>query len=70
MDRPTAYDDALQDALYERHRIVVPVWRWGPQNSRVVRISAFLYNRVEQYEMLALALRDELGREQTVRATA
>jgi len=70
MDRATAYDDALQDALYERHRIVAPIWRWGPQNRRVVRISAFLYNRVEQYEMLALALREELGREQTVRATA
>lgn len=70
MDRPTAYDDALQDALYERHRIVVPIWRWGPQNRRVVRISAFPYNRVDQYEMLALALREELAREQTVRATA
>ncbi|MCE7973564.1 MAG: aminotransferase class V-fold PLP-dependent enzyme [Leptolyngbya sp. PLA1] len=70
LDRPTAYDDALQDALYERHRIVAPIWRWGPQNRRVVRISAFLYNRVEQYEMLALALREELGREQSVRATA
>lgn len=70
MDRHTAYDDALQDALYERHRIVVPIWRWGPQDRRVVRISAFLYNRVDQYEMLALALREELAREQTVRATA
>ena len=63
MNRPTLYDDALQDALVERHGIVVPVWRWGPANKRVIRISAQVYNSVEQYTKLANALREELARE-------
>jgi len=65
--RPTCYDDPLQDALYERHRIVVPIWRLGDQ--RVVRLSAYLYNSPEQYEQLASALVDELARERSLRAT-
>lgn len=69
--RPTEYDDALQDALYHTHRIVTPVWRFGPDNTRVIRISAQLYNRVEQYEQLAQALRVELARERgSIRASA
>jgi isopenicillin-N epimerase len=60
---PTVYDDALQDALYERHRIVVPIWRLGSTDQRVVRISAHLYNSLEQYELLGRALRQELCRE-------
>lgn len=71
--RPTRYDDALQDALYERHRIVVPVWRFDPapgSSTRVIRISAHLYNTVEQFERLAVALREELAREHARRATA
>lgn len=63
MNRPTLYDDALQDALVERHGIVVPVWRWGPTNKRVIRISAQVYNSVEQYAKLATSLREELARE-------
>jgi isopenicillin-N epimerase len=68
--RPTSYDDPLQDALYERHRIVAPIWRWGPANQRVVRLSAHFYNTIEQYEALGQALREELAREHPVRATA
>ncbi|MFZ4574360.1 MAG: aminotransferase class V-fold PLP-dependent enzyme [Phycisphaerales bacterium] len=60
MNRRTSYDDALQDALVERHGIVAPVWRWGPANQRVIRISAQVYNTVEQYAKLADALREEL----------
>lgn len=63
LNRPTQYDDALQDALYERHRIVVPVWRWGPANQRVIRISAQAYNTPEQYRKLAEALKIELALE-------
>lgn len=51
--------DALQQALFERHRIEVPVMRWaGP---RVVRISPQLYNSPAQYEYLAHALTTELA---------
>jgi selenocysteine lyase/cysteine desulfurase len=73
-NRPTEYDDALQDALYHNHRIVTPVWRFGTNPAtaqRVLRVSAQLYNRVEQYEQLAQALRIELARERgTIRASA
>jgi isopenicillin-N epimerase len=65
--RATLYDDALQDALVERHGCVTPIWsfqtmdRSGP--TRVLRISAQVYNRVEDYERLAGAVVEELGRE-------
>lgn len=62
-DRPTAYDDALQDVLYEKYRIVVPIWRLGSTNQRVVRISAHLYNSPAEYEYLAHALKTELALE-------
>jgi isopenicillin-N epimerase len=62
-NRATLYDDPLQDALLERHRIVTPVWRLNANNVRVVRISAHLYNTIEQYEVFARALVEELERE-------
>jgi isopenicillin-N epimerase len=48
--------DPLQVALFEEDRIEVPLppWPWAPH--RLVRISAHLYNRVEEYEALAAAL--------------
>jgi isopenicillin-N epimerase len=55
-------DDPLERALFDRHRIVVPVFRWPDPPARIVRISAQVYNRAEQYQMLARALRTELGR--------
>lgn len=62
--RPAApYHDALQVELIRRHRIQVPVWSGG--GSRLIRISAQLYNAVEQYDYLARALREELDRERT-----
>jgi len=60
---PTRYDDPLQDALYERHGIVTPVWRFNPTNARVVRLSAQVYNTPEQYEYFAKALAEELRRQ-------
>lgn len=68
-NRPTKYDDALQDALYENHRIVVPIWRLNDER-RVVRISAQLYNSLDQYEKLGHALVEELAKERAWRATA
>lgn len=63
-DRPTCYDDALQDALFDHHRIVVPVWRFNATNARVVRVSAQIYNTPDQYEALGAALAEELANEQ------
>ncbi|HYE63080.1 MAG TPA: aminotransferase class V-fold PLP-dependent enzyme [Phycisphaerales bacterium] len=68
LTRPTCYDDALQDELYNNHRIVVPIWRLN-DNRRVVRISAHLYNTLDQYEKLGHALAEELAREQRWKAT-
>jgi isopenicillin-N epimerase len=68
-NRPTIYDDALQDELYNNHRIIAPIWRLN-DNRRVVRLSAQVYNRLEQFEKLGHALAEELGKEQRYRATA
>lgn len=56
------YADALQVALFERHRIEVPVPPWPAPPRRLIRISAQVYNRRGDYEALARALRAELGR--------
>lgn len=68
--RPTKHHDALQDALIERHGIQVPVWphrfeEGGPEH-RILRISAQLYNALEQYAYLADAVAEELERERTL----
>lgn len=64
--RPTAYADALQDALVEKHRVQVPIWRTGRPNApfdggRAIRLSAQLYNSIVQFEYLAEALAEELN---------
>lgn len=66
--KPTRFDDPLQDALLERHGIVVPIWRIGPSEQRIVRISAQAYNTVHHYERLAHALREELASEHPAQA--
>lgn len=63
MNRPTCYDDALQDVLYERYRVVAPVWRLASNNQRVIRVSAQVYNTIEQYAYAAKALKTELANE-------
>lgn len=70
MSRGTEYDDPLQDELYHRHRIVVPIWRLSADNRRVIRVSAHQYNTTEQFETLAQALLEELAREHPKRASA
>jgi isopenicillin-N epimerase len=54
--------DPLQPRLFDDWRIEVPVISWPAAPRRLVRISAQLYNRREQYERLAEALRKELAR--------
>jgi len=56
--RPDAFAiDPLQRALFEQHRIEVPVFPWPAPPRRLVRISAQAYNEPAEYEVLAAALR-------------
>ncbi|MCZ6787027.1 MAG: aminotransferase class V-fold PLP-dependent enzyme, partial [Planctomycetota bacterium] len=52
------YTDPLQETLFHEHRIEVPVIPWPAPPSRLLRISAQLYNREEQYERLGAVLRE------------
>ena len=51
--RSPLHADALQEALFSRHRIQVPIAPWPAPPARVLRVSCQLYNRKEQYERLA-----------------
>ncbi len=53
--------DPLQAWLFERHRIEVPIIPWPDAAHRLVRVSAQLYNRTDEYEALAAALRERLA---------
>ncbi|MGC8886331.1 MAG: aminotransferase class V-fold PLP-dependent enzyme [Verrucomicrobiia bacterium] len=50
------YMDRLQTYLWENHKIEVPVVPWE-NNHRILRISAQLYNHLDQYRRLAEALK-------------
>ena len=52
--------DPLHHILSEKYNIQVPVWSWPSPEGRYLRISAQLYNSIEQYERLADALVNEL----------
>jgi isopenicillin-N epimerase len=54
--------DPLQQQLYDGWGIEVPVVSWPAAPRRLIRVSAQLYNRREQYARLAEALRKELAR--------
>jgi isopenicillin-N epimerase len=58
---PSLYGDPLQDVLFDKYRIEVPIVPWPAPPKRVLRISAQLYNTFEEYEQLADALTAELG---------
>ena len=67
IDLPGTYEgppdfrgDALHNSLLDDWGIQVPVFPWPHHEMRYFRISAHLYNSVEQYEYLARALRDSL----------
>ncbi|MGH7349346.1 MAG: aminotransferase class V-fold PLP-dependent enzyme [Candidatus Rokuibacteriota bacterium] len=55
--------EPLQARLFGVHGIEVPIMRWPAPPRRLIRISAQLYNRPEQYARLADALRKELAAE-------
>ena len=54
--------DPLQAALFERFALEALVLTWPALPRRVLRVSAQLYNTPPQYERLAEALRELLGR--------
>ncbi|MFN8549560.1 MAG: aminotransferase class V-fold PLP-dependent enzyme [Candidatus Eisenbacteria bacterium] len=54
--------DPLQEALWQRHQIEVPIVNWPAPPARIVRVSAQLYNRRSDYERLAAALVEEIPR--------
>ncbi len=54
------YADPLQLALFNQHRIEVPVPPWPAPPRRLIRISAQIYNRIADYEALAAALQQLL----------
>jgi isopenicillin-N epimerase len=56
------YADALQTRLFDAYAIEVPIPPWPAPPQRLLRISAYLYNEEREYEVLASALLDELGR--------
>jgi isopenicillin-N epimerase len=57
----SAWDvDPLQRALYEHDHIEVPIMPWPAPPSRILRISAQLYNSLDDYEQLARALQARL----------
>lgn len=53
---PSGRVDPLQLALFERHRIEVPIVHWPVKGRRWVRISAQVYNDRADYERLAAGL--------------
>jgi isopenicillin-N epimerase len=55
--------DPLQPRLFGEWGIEVPIMRWPAAPKRLIRISAQLYNRREQYVRLAGALAKELAAE-------
>lgn len=72
--RPTIYDDPMQDALYDNHRIQVPVWPFGGTGGtpalRLMRISAQVYNSLDEYRRLGDALAKELALERVLKQSA
>ena len=50
------YNDALQTALFDRFQIEVPVAPWPAPPGRLLRISAQLYNAIDDYQRLVNAL--------------
>ncbi len=53
---PTREWPRLQDILFDRFKIEVPVIPWSEPFKQMVRVSAQLYNTPEQYEYLSKAL--------------
>jgi isopenicillin-N epimerase len=55
--------DPLQEELWQQHRIEIPVQYWPAFPKRLIRLSAAIYNHIDEYPKLADALSDLLARE-------
>ena len=58
---PLHEPDPLHKVLQDKYGIQVPVWSWESPKGRYIRISAQLYNHVDEYHYLAEALATELN---------
>ena len=58
---PLHEPDPLHKVLQDTYGIQVPVWSWESPKGRYIRISAQLYNHVDEYHYLAETLATELG---------
>lgn len=59
--KPPLFMDPVQDALWYRHKIELPVMAWPAPPRRLCRISAQAYNTLDEYDRLAAALKEILG---------
>lgn len=57
------FEALLQNELWVQHKIEVPIFFWPDLKKRHLRISAQLYNSIDDYQVLAKALLEELDRE-------
>ena len=53
--------DPLHEILQDKYGIQIPVWSWESPQGRYIRISAQLYNHIDEYHYLADALANELN---------
>jgi isopenicillin-N epimerase len=53
---PLHEPDPLHEILLDEHGIQVPVWGWPSPEGRYIRISAQLYNHIDEYRYLAETL--------------
>ena len=58
---PLHEPDPLHKVLQDKYGIQVPVWSWESPKGRYIRISAQLYNHVDEYHYLANSLAIELA---------
>ena len=56
MPLPMGGMDPLQERLFEEFSIEIPVTLWSGPRRRAVRISAHLYNTIEEFRYLAVGL--------------
>ena len=56
VDIPLHDPDPLHEKLLDDFRIQVPVWQWPSPRGRYIRISAQLYNHLDEYQYLAEVL--------------
>jgi isopenicillin-N epimerase len=54
--KPPLYIDPLQETLFERYGIEIPVMPWPEPPHRLLRLSAQVYRRPGEFEALARAL--------------